>query len=251
MADHLTEEEQIESLKRWWAENGRGIVTGVVLALVGYFGYQWWQTSERSKAEEASNLYQSFVEAVSANEGQPDNKQLTTAKSLAQQLKENFAKRIYASQASLRLAALSAEGNDLETAASELQWVLDNSDEESLKLLAKRRLATVLAARGKPGEGLELVSADVPPAFSALYSETRGDILLQQGDKAAARTAYQQALTQLLPEQQGNRRLLEMKVESLAVAEPAATEVEDSAPATEATETSEENPQPDEESDAQ
>lgn len=251
MADHLTEEEQIESLKRWWAENGRGIVTGIVLALVGYFGYQWWQASERSKAEEASNLYQSFVEAVSANDGQPDNKQLTTAKSLAQELKEKFAKRIYASQASLRLAALSAKDNDLETAASQLQWVLDNSDEESLKLLAKRRLAAVLAARGKREEALKLVSGDVPPPFAALYSETRGDILLQQSDKAAARAAYQQALAQLLPEQQGNRRLLEMKAESLAAAEPAATEAEGSAPALEADETNEEKPQPEEESDAQ
>lgn len=218
MADHITEQEQIETLKRWWAENGKGIVTGVVLALAGYFGYQWWQNAERAKAEEASNLYQNFVEAVSANDGQPDNKQLTTAKSVAQQLKTDFPSRIYASQASLRLAAMAADGNDLEVAEKELQWVLDNTGETTLELLAKRRLAAVKAARGKPDEALKLLEGDVPPSFAALFAETRGDILLQKGEDEGAHTAYQQALAQLLPEQQGSRRLLEMKAESLAPA---------------------------------
>lgn len=224
MADHITEEEQIESLKRWWAENGKGIVTGVVLALAGYFGYQWWQNAERSEAEAASGIYRSFVEAVSSNDNQPDETQFTTAKSLADQLKGDYAKRIYASQASLRLAALAVQRNDLESAEKELQWVLDNSGETELKLLAKRRLAAVKAGRGELDEALQLLGGNVPTAFAALYAETRGDILLQKGDKGAARTAYEQALAQLLPGQQSNRGLLEMKIEALPAAEEAETE---------------------------
>ncbi|WP_444885866.1 YfgM family protein [Microbulbifer sp. PSTR4-B] len=218
MSEHLTEQEQIETLKRWWAENGRGILTGIVLALAGYFGYQWWQGDQRSKAEAASDLYQGFIQAVSANDNQPDNKQLTTAKSLAEQLKNEYGSRIYASQASLRLAAIAVDKSDLEVAQTHLQWVLDNSKEDAMKLLAKRRLATVIAARGKPDEALKLIEGSVPPAFAALYSETRGDILRQKGDDAGARSAYEQALTELLPEQAGSTQLLQLKVESLAVA---------------------------------
>ncbi|WP_445357686.1 YfgM family protein [Microbulbifer sp. ANSA002] len=218
MSEHLTEQEQIETLKRWWAENGRGILTGIVLALAGYFGYQWWQGDQRSKAEAASDLYQGFIQAVSANDNQPDNKQLTTAKSLAEQLKNEYGSRIYASQASLRLAAIAVEKNDLEVAQTHLQWVLDNTKEDAMKLLAKRRLATVIAARGKPDEALKLIEGSVPPAFAALYSETRGDILRQKGNDAGARSAYEQALTELLPEQAGSTQLLQLKVESLAVA---------------------------------
>ncbi|AOS97284.1 hypothetical protein AUP74_01853 [Microbulbifer aggregans] len=229
MADHLTEEEQLESLKRWWAENGRGIVTGVVLALAGYFGFQWWQGAERDQVEASSDLYQGFVEAVSANEGQPDNKQLTTAKSLAQQLKEEYASRIYASQAALRLAALAAGDNDLESAEKELQWVLDNSKEESLKLLATRRLASVLAARGKPDEALKLLEGDVPAAFAALFAETRGDILLQKGDESAAHEAYQQALAKLTAEQAGGAQLLRLKAEGVAPAKTEASAAEEPA----------------------
>lgn len=237
MADHLTEEEQIESLKRWWAENGRGIISGVVLALAAYFGFQWWQGAEREKAEASSDLYQGFVEAVSANEGQPDNKQLTTARSLAQQLKEEYASRIYASQAALRLAALAADGNDLETAEQELQWVLANGGEESLKLVATRRLAAVLAARGKPDEALKLLEGKVPAAFEALFAETRGDILLLKGDEAAAHEAYQEALAKLSAEQAGGAQLLRLKAEGVAPAQQkdsAAAEPVQAAPAQEA-----------------
>ncbi|MCQ3827986.1 tetratricopeptide repeat protein [Microbulbifer elongatus] len=218
MADHLTEEEQIESIKRWWKENGTGIVTGVVLALAAYFGWQWWQGKERGEAEAASNMYQSFVEAVSANEGNPDNKQVTTAKSLARELKDDYGNRIYATQASLELAALAAKENDLEAAAKELQWALDNTGDEALKLVAKRRLAAVKAARGETKEALKLLEGDVPPAFASLYAETRGDILVQQGDTDAARTAYQEARAQILPEQAANSRLLDLKIESLGEA---------------------------------
>ena len=235
MADHLTEEEQIESLKRWWKENGTGIVTGVVLALAGYFGWQWWQGKERGEAEAASNVYQSFIEAVSANEGKPDNKQLTTAKSLGRELKEEYASRIYAAQASLHLAALAAEKNDLEAAAKELQWTVDNASDDALKFVAKRRLAAVKAARGEQKEALDLVSGDVPAQFAALYADTRGDILLQQGDKDAARKAYQEARAQLLPEQSAVGQLLDLKLASLGEGEKAdAEEVNDaegSAPA--------------------
>ncbi|MFI2811596.1 MULTISPECIES: tetratricopeptide repeat protein [Microbulbifer] len=245
MADHITEEEQIESLKRWWAENGKGIVTGVVLALAGYFGYQFWQSNERTTAEEASNLYQSFLQAATANDGNPDNKQLTTARSLGRQLQDEFGNRIYASQAALHLAAIAAQGNDLEAAEKQLQWVLDNTPDTSLELVAKRRLAAVKAARGTPDEAMKLLEGKVPEAFAALYAETRGDILLQQGDEAGAKAAYESALAQLLPEQASSAQLLRLKADSIGAAAPAET-AEDDAAAPEATDT-----QPAQESDEQ
>ncbi|WOX06404.1 YfgM family protein [Microbulbifer pacificus] len=241
MADHLTEEEQIESIKRWWKENGTGIVTGVVLALAAYFGYQWWQGKQRAEAEAASDVYQGFVEAVSANNGQPDNKQLTTAQSLARELKDDFANRIYASQAALQLAALAVEKNDLEEASKQLQWALDNTGDDALKYLAKRRLAAVKAARGETNEALKLLEGDVPAAFTALFAETRGDILVQQGDNDAARAAYIQARAAMLPEQAASTRLLDLKIESLGGAAEVTNETQEEQPVSESDSDSETN----------
>ena len=44
MAEDITEEEQIEALKRWCAENGMQTVLAVVLVTGGYFGWQFWGT---------------------------------------------------------------------------------------------------------------------------------------------------------------------------------------------------------------
>jgi predicted negative regulator of RcsB-dependent stress response len=63
---YRTEEEQLEALKRWWQENGRGIVLGVVLALGLGFGWQAWQTNQQTAAENASILYQQLLQALAS-----------------------------------------------------------------------------------------------------------------------------------------------------------------------------------------
>ena len=52
MADHITEEEQIEALKRWWDENGKQVVLAIVLTVGGYFGWQaYGPTTLKSKRQ--------------------------------------------------------------------------------------------------------------------------------------------------------------------------------------------------------
>ncbi len=46
MAEHLSEEEQLEALKRWLSENGTSTVVGVVLAISGYLGWGFWQDKQ-------------------------------------------------------------------------------------------------------------------------------------------------------------------------------------------------------------
>ena len=49
MADHLSEEEQIEAFKRWWAENGLQTLLSIVLVVGGYFGWQGWQQHQQDQ----------------------------------------------------------------------------------------------------------------------------------------------------------------------------------------------------------
>ena len=50
MADHLTDEEQVEALKKWWRENGKSVVGGVVLGLALVGGWRGWQYYEQTRA---------------------------------------------------------------------------------------------------------------------------------------------------------------------------------------------------------
>ncbi|GIR69183.1 MAG: hypothetical protein CM15mP74_04340 [Halieaceae bacterium] len=43
MADHMQDEADLEALKRWWDENGKGIVAAVVVAVLGTVGWQQYQ----------------------------------------------------------------------------------------------------------------------------------------------------------------------------------------------------------------
>ena len=98
MADHLSEEEQIESFKRWWAENGLQIVVSVVLVVGGYFGWQGWQDSQQAQAQQASDLYIEMIDIVaSQSDGGALNLQKEVAiNNLANELKADFSGSGYA-----------------------------------------------------------------------------------------------------------------------------------------------------------
>ena len=52
--EYETEEQQVEALKEWWAENGRAIIAGVVLGGVVIGGWGWWQSHRENQAVAAS-----------------------------------------------------------------------------------------------------------------------------------------------------------------------------------------------------
>jgi len=64
VADHLTEEEQIEALKAWWAENGVKTLVSIVLIVGGYFSYQSWDQNKQLQAEIASGIWQNSMDIV-------------------------------------------------------------------------------------------------------------------------------------------------------------------------------------------
>ena len=80
MADHLSEEEQIEAFKGWWAENGLQTIAALILVIGGYFGWQFWQDRQLEQVEQASDLYVEMIEIVSS---QADGGRLSLEKEVA------------------------------------------------------------------------------------------------------------------------------------------------------------------------
>jgi predicted negative regulator of RcsB-dependent stress response len=135
----------------------------------------------------AVTLYEQLVQAERANEHKK-------VRDIAVQITDKYARTPYAAMAALSAARASFESGDLAGSKTQLQWVIDNAREDELRDVARLRLAGVLLDEKKYDEALALVNAGHSPAFSGLYADLKGDILLAQGKPGEARGAYQQAL---------------------------------------------------------
>ena len=86
--------------------------------------------------------------------------------------------------------------------------------------LAGQNLVKVKFAADKADEALKLLSALPVAGYAASIAELRGDILLSQGKRDEARSAYQASLDALEPMAPG-RQGLEMKLDDAGGAAPA------------------------------
>lgn len=216
MAD--SDEEQIEELKAWWAENGNSLVITIVVALAVVFGYRAWQNSEAEAAEAASTLYESISVAVrDAPATAPSAEVLTSLRSLGNQLKIDYPGSTYAHFGALHMAKIAADRKEYETAEIELMWMLDNDVDGILEPVARMRLALVLVEQDRADEALQMLSVDIElGAHAVSWHETQGDIYYQMGDNENARAAYQTAVD-LLSEDDSPRPMLMAKLQDLPV----------------------------------
>ena len=207
MATHYDDEAQVEDLKRWWKENWVALAAGLAIGLGAIVGWEQWKNYNERKAEQASQVYEDLKKAVA------DGK-LDEAATMATRLEKEFGDTPYAANASLQLAARYVQENKLDEAATRLKWVADHAKDDGLKQLVKLRQARVLWQQGKADEALRQLDG-LGEEFAGLADELRGDIKLSQGDRAAAREAYQKAM-QAAADSAANRDGLQRKLDDLA-----------------------------------
>ena len=209
MNSYQSDQEQLESLKAWWKENGRTVVVGVVLGLAGVVGWSSWQAYTRSQAAQASMLYEQLLDASGGdNYAEVDQRET--------ELVNDYANSGYASLAALVAAREALRANNVAAAEQKLRWVVDNARRSEVRLVATLRLARVLFNAGKHDAAITLLDDVEPGGFAALYAELRGDILAAQEDISGARAAYQEALSRL-PPVGTNRDRVSMKLDDLGI----------------------------------
>jgi len=221
VAEDITEEEQIEALKRWWAENGMQTVLAVVLVTGGYFGWQFWGTHQQEQMTEASEVYREMIDVIA---GQQPGSLLSDAQQaqvngIADQLKDDYSSSAYAQFGALVKAKLAVDINDLDSAATELQWAMEANPEAPTQRLIRLRMARVEAARGNIDEALKMVQTGDPAEMKSAYEEAKGDFYLQLGNSDAAFTAYQAALLSNESADKMVSNLLQLKMSAVLPAE--------------------------------
>lgn len=215
MSVHLSEEEQIEALKRWWRDYGKTVVVAAVLGLGAFFSWNFYQDKKVERAKGHSAAFDKLVSTVNEQDGEISDEQLAKLQQLAGELAETDS--LYADFSELYLAKLAVQQDDLDRAQQHLQKVADKGANEAVKDLARLRLARVLASKGEVEQALTILSSKPSGAFAAAYAEAKGDILLAQDRLQDAQAAYEAALTSV-GNQPMRRNILQLKLDNTRVA---------------------------------
>lgn len=207
---HATEEEQLNQIKKWFKENGKYLVAGIVLGVAAILGYRTWGAYQIEQARSASSAYETVRDAAALG-----NKE--RAQELGQALIEDYPASPYATHTALSLAVVALDAGQPEESVKQLRWVLDSNARDSLKHVARLRLARIqLYSMNKADDALDTLDIKQMSEFGALYEELRGDALVVKGDSLAAQAAYHAALDQW-NDDLGSSQLLQMKLADLAV----------------------------------
>ncbi len=204
MSTYQTEEEQVEAIKKWWKENGKWAIGGIVLGLAVVGGGKGWLEYQRVQAENASATYEGFAQAARGGD-------LETAVQRGDALINEYRGTTYALFTALELARLQFEAGDKDKARLRLQWVMDESGDEAISKLAKVRLARLMLDMNALNEASALVADPADDSWQGEFLSIRGEVKLARGDREGARDDFSRALEKGV----SNPGLVRMKLQEL------------------------------------
>ncbi|MCC5015970.1 MULTISPECIES: YfgM family protein [unclassified Legionella] len=208
MSVYMTEEEQLEAIKKWWNKYSNVITVILSLVLLTVAGFKYWNWHESKMSMQASNAYEHLMVAFSNQ----DNKGV---RSYANQLMNEYSDTVYADAARLALAKLFVTREKYEKARENLDYVAKNSKMTALKQVAKIRIARLFAAEKAYDKALAELTTIDDMAYMPVVNELKGDIYAATGKYQQAIVSYKEAITEVRTNGMGNL-FLEMKTNELA-----------------------------------
>lgn len=182
MEIYENENDQIDALKRFFAENGKALAVGVILGIGALVGWRYWNTHQINSARESSAAYEHAV--ASLRSAKPEA--LASAQQFATETKNT-----YGAFASLELAQAFVDKNDLAQAEKQLQQGLAAASDDNLKSVISVRLARIQLQMKQADAALKTLESVQGEGWTAIVADLRGDVLLSKGDKQGARAAWE------------------------------------------------------------
>ncbi len=204
--DH-EEQEKLDTLKAWWNRYGAIITIMLAVAVATIGGTKVWEYFQRQQAQQAADLYALLKQVQTTG----DLMKITDAAHL---LTEGYPSSGYAPRAALIVAKASVDAGDLQRAKAHLQWVMENAKEPEMIDLSRLRLATILLDEKNYAAALQQLNTRHSNAFSGLYADLKGDVLLASGKIEEARLAYEAAVN-ALSKSTNYYNIVQMKADAL------------------------------------
>ncbi|GLX79395.1 membrane protein [Thalassotalea insulae] len=205
MADHQTEEQQVEALKAFWHNNGNAIIAGLFIGFGSFIGYGNYQEHKLESEINTSEAYQNVLELADKDD--------EAYREAGEKFINENADSSYTALTAFALAKDAAEHQDWQQAAKYLTTAIEKSSDNSLKAIATVRLARVQVQLEQYEQAIATVSQALPESFKASVEEIKGDAYLKQEQLELARTAYQAAIE---ASGQNVAPALQMKLDDLA-----------------------------------
>ena len=211
----VSDEEQLDQIKSFAKKYGSAMISGILIALIAFFGWEYWQKKNLAEAQSQTAKVQKLMDEAKAASGQPNA--LATVSEAADKIVKDDADSVQAIQTQFILAKLAYDKQDYAAAEKALKKVENSKVKDAgLVQIVKIRLADSQLAQKKYDDALKTLSTVTEPAFKATADELRGDIYVAKKDNASARKAYQSAWDNLLERKQ-ERQLLQIKLESVGI----------------------------------
>ncbi|MFT7465829.1 MAG: putative negative regulator of RcsB-dependent stress response [Brevundimonas sp.] len=175
-----TEEEQVDKIKKWWNSNGKQILAGAALGLVGVFGWNSYGDYQDSQALNARTLYLSYA-SDSTNIGAYDK------------LIKDHSSSSYADQATFLMANYLFEAGNYALALDSLKPLISREN-VVIASTAILRSASLHLQLGEHNEALAILDVDSGEGFSGLFYNLTGDIFLDLNNKEEAKKYYSLAI---------------------------------------------------------
>lgn len=209
----LSDDEQLDSLKSFSKKYGSAIVTGILIALIAFFGWEYWQKKTLAENQMNTAKVQQLMDAGKSASGDAFAQLSATADKIVKEAPDSA----QAIQTQIVMAKLAYDKGDFASAEKALKKVENSKvDDAGLVQLVKLRLAYAELAQKKYDAALKTLDAVKEPAFKATADEARGDIYVAKNDTANAKKFYQSAWDTLV-ERKEERQILQIKLESVGV----------------------------------
>ena len=162
------ENDQVDALKRFFAENGKALAVGVILGIGALVGWRYWTSHQQDTARDASLAYEKATSALKSNTPEV----LSGAEKFAADNKNTY-------------------GAFASNAEKQLQQGLAAASDDNLKSVISMRLARVQLQMKQADAALKTLDSIKGEGWTAIVADLRGEILLSKGDKQGARAAWE------------------------------------------------------------